>query len=911
MKVLNKFFGSRNDRVVKKIAKRVAKVNALESIYQELSDEEITSKTIEFKERISKGGSLDSILPEAFAIVREAGKRVLGMRHYDVQIIGGIVLHSGKIAEMRTGEGKTLVATLPVYLNALTGNGVHVITVNDYLASRDAEQMGELYNFLGLTTGVVVANIATDVRRAAYACDITYGTNNEFGFDYLRDNMAFSQEEQVQRSRNFVVIDEVDSILIDEARTPLIISGAADDSSELYVLFNKLIPKLDKRENEEGPGDYYLDEKSKQAYLTEDGHTKIEMLLVQEGVLNEGDNLYSPQHVTKMHYLNASLRAHTLYEVNVDYMISAKQEVVIVDEHTGRAMEGRRWSDGLHQAMEAKEGVEIQGENQTLASITFQNFFKLYNKISGMTGTADTEAFEFQSTYDLEVVLIPTNLTPKRKDHKDMIYLTQKEKYEALILDIQDRVKKGQPILVGTASIDTSEILSTLMRKKNIKHNLLNAKQHEREAGIIAQAGYPGAVTIATNMAGRGTDIILGGNWLVEYSLLDNPTEQDRLAIKSKWAARNSAVKEAGGLCILGSERHDSRRIDNQLRGRAGRQGDPGESRFYLSLEDNLVRIFAPDRMANMLRKLGMGAGEAIESGMVTKSIAKAQSKVETYHFDIRKNLLEYDDVSNDQRQVIYTQREELLASDDVSDILDGMREDVSENLALSFIPPQSMEEQWDIEGLEAALVSDFDMNLGLKEMLKDESIELFDETLRSKVVVDIVESYKAKTKDLEPSGIRNFERVVILQSLDNHWREHLNNIEHLRNSVNLRGYAQKNPKQEYKREAFDLFSTMLDEFKYDVIGTLAKVKVDNSEDTEVVEEQWRNSVNKLDFQHESVLGETYEESQTQKDSGDTTLNPQRPYSREGEKIRRNDSCPCGSGKKYKHCHGSLSKVSL
>ena len=909
MKVLNKFFGSRNDRIIRKIAKRVAKVNALESTYQEFSDKQLASKTMEFKDRIFKGESLDAILPEAFAVVREASKRVLGMRHYDVQIIGGVVLHSGKIAEMRTGEGKTLVATLPVYLNALTGNGVHVITVNDYLASRDAEQMGKLYEFLGLTTGVIVANIAADVRRAAYACDITYGTNNEFGFDYLRDNMAFSKEEQVQRSRNFVVIDEVDSILIDEARTPLIISGAADDSSELYVLFNKLIPKLDKRQDEDGPGDYYLDEKSKQAYLTEEGHTKIEMLLTQEGVLNEGDNLYSPQHVTKMHYLNASLRAHTLYEVNVDYMISPKQEVVIVDEHTGRAMEGRRWSDGLHQAIEAKEGVEIQGENQTLASITFQNFFKLYNKLSGMTGTADTEAFEFQSTYNLEVVLVPTNLAPKRKDHKDVIFLTQKEKYEALILDIQERIKRGQPVLVGTASIDTSEIISTLMRKKKIKHNLLNAKQHEREAGIIAQAGYPGAVTIATNMAGRGTDIILGGNWQVEYSLLDDATEQDRLKIKDDWATRNKEVKEAGGLCILGSERHDSRRIDNQLRGRAGRQGDSGESRFYLSLEDNLVRIFAPDRMANMLRKLGMGAGEAIESGMVTKSIAKAQSKVETYHFDIRKNLLEYDDVSNDQRQVIYAQREELLVSDDVSDILDGMREEVAENLALSFIPAQSMEEQWDIEGLDAALVSDFDMHLGFKEILSDEATELFDETLRAKVISNVVESYKSKTRDLEPNGIRNFERVVLLQSLDNHWREHLNNIEHLRNSINLRGYAQKNPKQEYKREAFELFSSMLDEFKYDVIATLAKVKIDNSDDTQAVEEQWRNSVNKLDFQHESVLGEVYDESQSQVDDNDTQSKTHAPYIREGEKIRRNDACPCGSGKKYKHCHGSLSKV--
>ena len=903
MKVLNKLFGSRNDRIVKKMYKKVGQINALEASYQNLSDSNLSSMTLEFKKRIVSGESLDSILVEAFALVREASKRVLGMRHYDVQLIGGIALHSGKIAEMRTGEGKTLVATLPVYLNALSGNGVHVITVNDYLASRDADQMGTLYRFLGLSVGVIVANLSTDQRRDAYKCDITYGTNNEFGFDYLRDNMAFSKEEQVQRSRNFVVIDEVDSILIDEARTPLIISGAADDSSDLYRLFNKIIPLLSKREVEDGPGDYYLDEKAKQAYLTEDGHTKVEELLIKEGVLEVGDNLYTPTHVTKMHYLNASLRAHTLYEINVDYMISSTQEVVIVDEHTGRAMEGRRWSDGLHQAIEAKEGVEIQGENQTLAAITFQNFFKLYSKISGMTGTADTEAFEFQSTYGLEVLLIPTNLPPQRIDHKDMIYLTRVEKYTALIQDIQERSAKGQPILVGTASIDTSEILSTLMRKKKIKHNLLNAKQHEREAVIIAQAGYPGAVTIATNMAGRGTDIILGGNWEVEVSALGEDISVDkRNKIKSAWEIRNRAVKDAGGLCILGSERHDSRRIDNQLRGRAGRQGDPGESRFYLSLEDNLVRIFAPERMSNMLRKLGMGQGEAIESSMVTKSIAKAQSKVETYHFDIRKNLLEYDDVANDQRKVIYSQRENLLGSDDVSSMLKGMRIEVSESFVQSFIPPQSMEEQWDIEGLEAALKSDFDNHLNIKHLLQEDLGDLHDGKLRTLVVDSIINEYELKVKKADDASISSFEKVILLQSLDTHWREHLNNIDHLRHSINLRGYANKNPKQEYKKEAFNLFSIMLEEFKYEVISTLSKVQLTNQEEAEAVEEKWRKSVSNLDYQHDSIETGSSNEN-TVPSEGPITKTP---FVRDGVKVRRNDPCPCGSGKKYKHCHGSL-----
>lgn len=918
--VITKIIGSRNDRILKKLRKNVEKINQLESAYEKLSDNDLAQKTHFFRDRLEKGETLDNLLVEAFATVREAGKRVLNMRHYDVQLIGGMVLHLGKIAEMRTGEGKTLVATLAVYLNALTKKGVHVITVNDYLAKRDAEQMGKLYGFLGLSTGVIVSGLSPDERRVAYNCDITYGTNNEFGFDYLRDNMAFSLEEQVQRSRSFVVIDEVDSILIDEARTPLIISGASEDSSELYLLFTKLIQRLTERKEEEGEGDYYLDEKSKQAHLTEDGHGKIEKWLQEEGLLKEGESLYSPQHVTKMYYLNATLRANTLYQQNVDYMLN-NDEIVIVDEHTGRAMPGRRWSDGLHQAIEAKEGVKIQGENQTLASITFQNFFRLYDKLSGMTGTADTEAGEFHEIYDLEVVVIPTHKPPQRKDHSDLIYASQKDKFDAIIDDIKLRVANGQPILVGTASIETSEILATMMRKKKIAHNVLNAKQHEREAKIIAQAGQPGAVTIATNMAGRGTDIILGGNWQAEIAELEEPTEVQIEQIKADWQRRNREVVSAGGLCIIGSERHDSRRVDNQLRGRSGRQGDPGESRFYLSLDDNLLRIFMPPRMIGMLRGMMKNKGEMIDGKMITKAIAKAQSKVESYHFDMRKNVLEYDNVANDQRKVIYAQRNDLLKAEDVSEILKAMRLDVAESTFHNYIPEQSLEEQWDVSGLTYALESDFGLKLNIKEWLEKDD-ELHEENLKEKIIEQIISSYENKLQGLDLNSVHQFEKIVLLQSMDTHWREHLNNLDHLRSSIHLRGYAQKDPKQEYKREAFELFSSMLDNFKYDVISTLTKIHIERpEEELNQVEDQWRHSVDNLAFSHDEVNSIAEGPKSAQKESAtvtpisaahaqnNTQLEEQekhQPFVRAERKVSRNEPCPCGSGKKYKHCHGAL-----
>ncbi len=902
--IVKKLFGSRNDRLIKKMKKTVNKINALETDIEKLTDDALKNKTIEFKERLAKGQTLEQLLPEAFAVVREASKRVKGMRHYDVQLIGGMVLHSGKIAEMRTGEGKTLVATLPAYLNALTGNGVHVITVNDYLASRDAELMGSIYSFLGLSTGVIVANLSPEQRKEAYGCDITYGTNNEFGFDYLRDNMAFSKEEQVQRSRNFVIIDEVDSILIDEARTPLIISGASEDSSDMYLLFNKIVPTLSKQAKEEleegeAEGDYYVDEKSKQAYLTDEGHSKVESMLIKAGVLEEGDNLYSPQHVTKMHYLNACLRAHSLYQLNVDYIIR-DQEIVIIDENTGRAMDGRRWSDGLHQAVEAKEGVKIQGENQTLASITFQNFFKLYNKMSGMTGTADTEAFEFHEIYKLEVVVIPTNKPPKRIDHHDRIFGDQKDKFHAIVEDIKERVAKGQPILVGTASIETSEILSTLLRKQKVKHNVLNAKQHEKEAGIIAQAGYPGNVTIATNMAGRGTDIILGGNWEAEIQEIENPTEAEITEIKESWKLRNKAVIEAGGLCILGSERHDSRRVDNQLRGRSGRQGDPGESRFYLSMDDNLLRIFASPTLAARMKK-ALSGGESLQFGMMSKFIAKAQGKVEQYHFDIRKNLLEYDNVANEQRMVIYKQREDLLGKDDVSGIIENMRYDVAERLFHNFVPEGSMEELWDISGLEAALLSDFAIKVDLKKMIAEDDT-LADDKLKEIVIDAIVKEYNEKTENLEKEAIRHFEKVTLMQALDTHWREHLNAMDHLRNSINLRGYAQKDPKNEYKKESFELFSSMLDSFKYEVISNLAKIRIQSPEEAQKMEDEWKNTITNIEAQHEDVL----EGVGVSERKEEAAAKAHEPYVRPTPKVKRNDPCPCGSGKKYKQCHGAL-----
>ena len=898
--IIKKLFGSHNDRLIKKMQKTVNTINALESEIKKLSKDELKAKTIEFKERLAKGESLDELLPESFAVVREGAKRVKEMRHYDVQLIGGMVLHSGKIAEMRTGEGKTLVATLPVYLNALMGKGVHVITVNDYLASRDAQLMEQLYSFLGLTTGVIVANLSLDQRRDAYACDITYGTNNEFGFDYLRDNMAFSKEEQVQRGRNFVVIDEVDSILIDEARTPLIISGPSEDSSDMYLLFNRLVPGLIKQANEDAAyGDYYLDEKSKQAHLTDQGHSKIESALINDGVLSEGDNLYSPQHVTKMHYLNACLRAYGLYQKNIDYIIR-DQEIIIVDENTGRAMEGRRWSDGLHQAIEAKEGVKIQCENQTLASITFQNFFKLYNKMSGMTGTADTEAFEFHEIYNLEVVVIPTNQPSKRQDHHDCIFGDQKDKFLAIVEDIKERVEKGQPILVGTSSIETSELLSRLLRKKKIQHDVLNAKQHAGEAAIIAQAGYLGNVTIATNMAGRGTDIILGGNWEAEIAEIEEPTQAQINEIKSAWKIRNKKVIEAGGLCVLGSERHDSRRVDNQLRGRSGRQGDPGESRFYLSIDDNLLRIFASESLASRMKKT-LSDGESIQFGMMTRFIAKAQSKVEQYHFDIRKNLFEYDNVANEQRLVIYKQREELLGKDDVSEIIANMRYDVAKKLFHDHVPVGSMEEEWDLEGLEKALLEDFSISLNLHKLLaKDDS--LHNETLKEIVIKAIVEEYQYKTENLEPKSIRQFEKISLMQALDTHWREHLNAMDQLRNSINLRGYAQKDPKNEYKKESFELFSSMLDNFKYEVNSNLAKIRIQVPEEAQKMEDEWKKSIKNIEAQHEDILSSA-SSSATDKEKAHAA---HQPFVRDIPKVKRNDLCPCGSGKKYKQCHGGL-----
>ena len=920
LNLIQKILGSRNQRLLKKYRNLVTKINTHESNISALSDEALQSKTQAFKDILlqakddkQKKTLLNDLLVEAFAVVREASKRVLNMRHFDVQLIGGIALHEGKIAEMRTGEGKTLVATLPLYLNALTGDGVHLITVNDYLVQRDAELMGQLYGFLGLTTGVIIAGLAPETRKAAYACDITYGTNNEFGFDYLRDNMAFSLDEQSQRSRKFAVIDEVDSILIDEARTPLIISGNSEDSSEYYHLFNELAPTLIPSptmpdENGEIDGDFYVDHKNKQAHMSDQGHAKMEEMLLSKGILAEGESLYSPQNISKMHYLSAALRAHFLYQKDVEYMV-VNDQVVIVDEHTGRAMEGRRWSDGLHQAMEAKEGVPIQGENQTMASITFQNFFKLYDKFSGMTGTADTEAFEFHEIYGLEVVVVPPNLEPKRIDQKDVIYLTQKAKFEAMIVEIQRCHKKQQPILVGTASIETSEILAHLLSRVKIPFNVLNAKQHEREAKIIAEAGRPGAVTIATNMAGRGTDIILGGNWQLEADEMkvelgiSELTEIQMKALKEDWEKRHALVISVGGLYTMGSERHDSRRVDNQLRGRAGRQGDPGESRFFLSMEDNLVKIFASDRVTGLLKKVGMQDDEAIESIMVTRAIAKAQSKVEAYHFDIRKNLLEYDDVSNEQRKVIYEQRQILLGTEKVSDVLKDMRIDVGEQLFLRYIPLQAMQEQWDLKGLEQALMDDFDLKLSIKAHYH-ENPELLSEDLQDYLLKHLIEEYQHKTENLDQVALIQFEKAVLLQAMDTHWREHLNHLDHLRQSIGLRGYAQKNPKQEYKREAFELFSDMLDRFKYEVISTLSKVRIQSQEEAQQVEEHWRNSMSNVEFHHDSVLeGDAEQDNTTQPMQQGVESSP-KTFVRSGAKVRRNDPCPCGSGKKYKHCHG-------
>lgn len=898
-KLLSKVFGSANERTVKRMRRTVAQINALEQEYEALSDELLQAKTDEFRKRIADGATTEELLPEAFATVREASKRVFGMRHYDVQLIGGMVLHEGKIAEMKTGEGKTLMATLPAYLNALGGNGVHVITVNDYLAQRDAEMMGQLYGFLGLKTGVIVSGLETQERRDAYASDIVYGTNNEFGFDYLRDNMAFSMDEKVQRHLNFAVVDEVDSILIDEARTPLIISGPAEDSSELYSRINAMVPKLVRVEGEEGPGDFTVDEKAKQIHLTEEGHQHVEEMLTEGGLLGEGESLYDAANINLMHHFNAALRAHVLYQKNVDYIVSNGQ-VVIVDEFTGRTMPGRRWSDGLHQAVEAKEGVSIQNENQTLASITFQNYFRLYNKLSGMTGTADTEAYEFQQIYALEVVVIPTHRPMIRQDLGDLVYLSAEEKFDAIIEDIKDCHQRQQPVLVGTTSIETSEYLSGLLNKAKIHHEVLNAKQHEREAEIVAQAGRPAAVTIATNMAGRGTDIVLGGNFQSELAALSEElSEAQRNEMKTEWEVRHETVLKAGGLHIIGTERHESRRIDNQLRGRSGRQGDPGSTRFYLSLEDNLMRIFASDRVTAIMQKLGMQRGEAIEHPWVSRAIENAQRKVEGHNFDIRKNLLEYDDVANDQRKVIYEQRNEIMAAEDISDTIAAIRFDVVNVVIDQYIPPQSIEEQWDVEGLVERLEEEFGEQMDISAWLESDD-KLHEESLRERILAELVKSYEEKEALAGSDVLRHFEKAVMLQVLDTLWKEHLAAMDYLRQGIHLRGYAQKNPKQEYKREAFEMFTQLLERIKGEVIGVVSKVQVKAEEDVAAVEEQRRSNV-QVNYQHEEVNAlEADQEGEEQ---------PQeqaQPFVRDGRKVGRNEPCPCGSGKKYKQCHGRI-----
>ncbi len=898
IKLLTKVFGSSNDRTLRRMRKVVDQINKMEPDFEKLSDDELKAKTVEFRARLTKGEVLESLIPEAFATVREASKRVFGMRHFDVQLLGGMVLNERCIAEMRTGEGKTLTATLPAYLNALSGEGVHVVTVNDYLASRDAENNRALFEFLGMSIGINLPGMPAPAKREAYAADITYGTNNEYGFDYLRDNMAFSPEDRVQRKLNYALVDEVDSILIDEARTPLIISGPAEDSSELYIKVNKIIPSLIRQEKEDsdsfqGEGHFSVDEKARQVHLTERGLVAIEELMVSEGIMEEGESLYSPGNIMMMHHVTAALRSHVLFTRDVDYIVK-DGEVIIVDEHTGRTMQGRRWSDGLHQAVEAKEGVEIQNENQTLASITFQNYFRLYNKLAGMTGTADTEAFEFSSIYKLETIVVPTNRPMVRKDLADLVYMTEKEKIDAIIEDIRERTANGQPVLVGTISIEKSEVVSEQLSLAKIEHAVLNAKFHAREADIVAQAGQPGAVTIATNMAGRGTDIVLGGSWQAEIAELENPTAEQIDAIKSAWKIRHDAVLASGGLHIIGTERHESRRIDNQLRGRSGRQGDNGSSRFYLSMEDALMRIFASDRVSNMMRKLGMKPGEAIEHPWVTKAIANAQRKVESRNFDIRKQLLEYDDVANDQRRAIYSQRNELLDVSDVSETISSIREDVFKTTLDTFIPPQSLEEMWDVDGLQDRLKNDFDLDMPVAEWL-DKEPELHEETLRERIMQHAKEQYLRKEEVVGIEMMRNFEKGVMLQTLDSLWKEHLAAMDYLRQGIHLRGYAQKDPKQEYKRESFAMFAAMLESLKYEVISTLCKVQVRMPEEVEAMEEQRREEAERLARQQQ--LSHVDVETEAAIEMADQT----------GErKVGRNDLCPCGSGKKYKQCHGRL-----
>jgi preprotein translocase subunit SecA len=964
-------FGSRNQRLLKRYGSFVAAANALEPGLESLSDEALRAKTAELKERYAASQDLDALLPEAFALVREASRRTLGMRHFDVQLIGGIALHQGKIAEMRTGEGKTLVATLNAYLNALSGKGVHVVTVNEYLAQRDADWMEPIFRFLGLTVGVIKSNQATDEKRAAYAADITYGTNNEYGFDYLRDNLAFRPEDRVQRSLNYAIVDEVDSILIDEARTPLIISGRSEESTELYERINQLIPSLKVHKPPAGkanddiestqvellgvtgnslgtmstgaalakakdgghhlieidrdakppkaqlfvPGHYAIDEKSKQAHLTEEGHEYVERLLLKAGLLSAGESLYDPANIRLMHHLTAALRAHGLFKREVDYIIK-DGEVIIVDEFTGRTMVGRRWSDGLHQAIEAKEGVRVKEENQTVASITFQNYFRMYKKLAGMTGTADTEAYEFQQIYGLEVVVIPTHMPMIRDDTPDLVYLTQQDKFDAIIEDIKDCNTRGQPVLVGTTSIETSEFLSGLLKKGKIPHQVLNAKFHEREAEIIMQAGRPGAVTIATNMAGRGTDIKLGGNLEAERAKLSSPADAELASLEADWKQRHAKVLEMGGLHIVGTERHESRRIDNQLRGRSGRQGDPGSSRFYLSLEDNLMRIFGdPERIKRMLSRAGMKSGEAIESKLLSRQIERAQRKVEAHNFDIRKQLLEYDDVANDQRRVVYQQRQELMEATEISEAIGAIRAEVVNAAVSEHVAPESVEEEWDKEGLSKALEREFGVRMDVAGMLEaDHSID--EKALRQQVVAAVAQAYERKVEEVGPNVMREIEKQIMLRQLDSHWKEHIGALDYLRQGIHLRGYAQRNPKQEYKREAFEMFSSMLDRVKHDTISILSKIQIRRPEDAQAVEPPPPDP-RALRFQHAPAPSLAAPPPPEPRPFGSAAGQAPRPapapaaeavapYVREQPKVGRNDPCPCGSGKKYKQCHGRL-----
>ena len=922
-KFFTKIFGSRNERLINRLSKTVSQINALEPSLKSLDDAKLRAKTEEFRQRFDEGTSLDDLLIEAFAVVRETSRRILDMRHFDVQLVGGMVIHQGKIAEMRTGEGKTLVATLPAYLNALSRNGVHIITVNDYLARRDAEWMGQIYQFLGMNTGVVVAGMSHEEKCDAYAADITYGTNNEFGFDYLRDNMAFSIKDKVQRILNFAIVDEVDSILIDEARTPLIISGPTDDNSDLYRRINVVVPKLKPQEREiqkdeeydAVDGDFYIDEKHKQITLSDAGHQNIEKLLVKEGILQEGDSLYDATNISLMHHIHSALRAHNLFQRDVDYIIKDKQ-VVIIDEFTGRQMPGRRWSEGLHQAVEAKENVPIQNENQTLASITFQNLFRLYKKLAGMTGTADTEAYEFQEIYGLEVLVIPTNVPMIRDDKGDLVYLTIEEKYDAIVADIKDCQAKKQPVLVGTTSIENSELLSRRLKAEEIEHQVLNARFHQQEAQIITQAGIPGTVTIATNMAGRGTDIVLGGNVEAEIKRLKltETNSQGKRKIdelRQAWKQQHKEVIDSGGLHIVGTERHESRRIDNQLRGRSGRQGDPGSSRFYLSLEDNLMRIFASERVSNLMQKLGMEEGEAIEHPWVTKAIENAQRKVEGRNFDIRKQLLEYDDIANDQRKIIYEQRNELMAVETVEDTIKPIRHDVLTEIIDSYIPPQSVEELWDVAGLEEAIEQAFGLRLPIVKWLNEDDT-LHEEPLREKLEQTIIDAYVEKEQLVGSKVVRHFEKAVMLQVVDSHWKEHLAAMDFLRQGIHLRGYAHQNPKHEYKREAFEMFSAMLDRIKHEVISIISKVQIRTETDVAAVEEQRRqqNTLN-MQFGHaqvEGLINELVDDPTDKQLLKQAVEQPQQPFVRKQRKVGRNEPCPCGSGKKYKQCCGKITK---